>query len=239
MKVSLITPDSMLDMENAGQECFILATRWDSTRYITHYVEQKRMTIVDNGAYELSASMPASVLVHIAQQLKTSDVYVVIPDVLRNARGTRLLFGNTIEVLRRLPYKLMAVPQADTREEWMKEYAFYAKQPHVSAIGLPIWMNRVGYRRSKVLFELQKKGLYARDKMHHLLGLDEPIEVRECVGLAHGVDTSLPFSLAWMGAQLTAAKPPEHTRVPIDAVFTEEKKKIAESNCRELLRLAE
>lgn len=239
MKVSLIPPDSLLEMESLGTESFVLANRWAKTEYEKYYLNTEKSTILDNGAYELGASLPAQYLVHIARKMKAKTIYIVVPDVLRNAKATRLLYLGCFEALRRLPWKLMVVPQGEGQEEWMEEYTWYSKRKSIDCIGVPIWLNKAGYKRSEILRMLKTNGMYNTKAEHHLLGLDDPHELVECKGLVTGVDTSLPFSLAWSGIELKDEKPKDHPRVLVDAVFTPEQRALTVRNINTLMRLAQ
>jgi len=193
---------------------FVLAHRViQSSKYRNHYPEQNTYKILDNGAYE-SDRMDIYDILEMANNMSADEI--ILPDIIME----RLPWEYYNDLIPSLPtnYNYMVVPQGRNPEEWRESYLELSALDGITAIGLPIWLNKEFGARPQVILHMFRRGELNMALDHHLLGLDNYYElVMYPPGLIRSVDTSMPFSMAFSKETSTSYyEPPEHDRVPDD-----------------------
>lgn len=191
-------------------------------QYEQFYIEQNakgRITILDNGAFELPAPVSVECLLRVYEKFPNkANVYLVAPDVRNDAIRT-LMQGD--EFLSQMPAnaKIMTVAQGTTLEDYVMCYKHFADDVRVNIIGTtydyPFYADLVktkGISKTRTqmwgriyLFQqLDALGVLRKDKWHHLLGCSDPFELTwqkrlvSTNGLViKSVDTSFPYAQAY------------------------------------------
>jgi queuine/archaeosine tRNA-ribosyltransferase len=141
MQFYVIAPMYNLSLMEQGDCIFVLAHLWlQSEKYRTFILEQKksfkRITL-DNSAAE-RALVEDSDLIKICLELMPHEV--IAPDVLFDSKKTLKNLSSFVEKMRKVDLlgkiNIFAVPQGNTREEWLDCYQKMLENEHVSVIGL-------------------------------------------------------------------------------------------------------
>lgn len=241
MRLAIIAPNAYLQDFSAFRNNsyhLVLAHRFNSEpEYRNFYIDQRKKAksfiILDNGACELGESIANERLLETAKNLQP-DV-LVLPDVLHQSQATIARTEKFIELYKRqkaLKYKLMAVVQGKTREEWLETLSFFTANPDIDMIGIsstnamyPKAKNY--YTRIKTLKYLLKKHLIGGKRIH-MLGLDDSghFELRHFskYPFIEGADSSAPVVHGAHGIKIFKNKRYEKIRtyLPSDAILTNE-----------------
>ena len=127
--------------------------------------------ILDNSLIELGGAVDLDRVLKAAEMICADEI--ILPDVFQKGPETLEAVADALKKMRELhpngwPYKLMAVAQGRTVEEWYECYVSLMKNPDVDVIGIP-----------KVLAKKHPQGrpyfvnnmCFLQQKPHHLLGL--------------------------------------------------------------------
>lgn len=163
--------------------------------------------ILDNGMAEGVKVQPDTIFA-VAETLRVSEI--VLPDELRHA--TETVSGVEVFLARyksRLePYKLMAVAQGITVQEFRGCIHHFADREQITAIGIPrLMMSTLGSSSARIDFSNWIEDKYPKRFKLHLLGADavHRKEVRWAAKYASHIrstDSSMPFNYALAGRLL-------------------------------------
>lgn len=166
--------------------------------------EGKRMTILDNSAYEFfrdGGRFYATEFIEIVE--KYNPTYFIVPDVLMDCNSTLKNFEAWKDILP--THKRMVVPQGKSFKEWLSCYTTMLDQGGFDYIGIPFhndffwdigtavysiaksflgstsqkWTSDMAYvqGRAFLLQYLVKEDLIDYNKKYHLLGSHHPVEL--------------------------------------------------------------
>lgn len=248
MKLAVIPPSAHLELSSKGDLDFCLAQRvLKSEKYALFYRNRKegRYLIMDNGAFELGASLAFEDVVRAAKIVGADEV--VAADCPKDPVGSMDLtkeWCKYIEALSGPKLVTQLVPHGRTEKEFVAQYLECVEMTASmtdAVIGfsiLDLWKWNRG-RRPIQIAKLDYLGLFEHEIEHHLLGLDDPAELLLYNdGMIRSVDTSLPISLAWNNRSLWTDEL-DQQRVPEDATLSESQLWTAEKNISLLKAAAE
>lgn len=227
MQVAITSTFANLGLSSAGDIEYVTLPWFNghAFNYRRYYTQRarndKRFTILDNGAWEENRSAPAAQLLEAVRVLDPQEV--VAPDILKDGTGT---FIQTVEFLLEnvwmhtaedleAPRRVMVVPQGKTLKEWQRRYADTVNMCEALGVtskitvGVPKWLDWLNedQTRLEVLDRMQAAGDLAIHLPHHLLGggrrpLREVINARTQEYI-RSIDTSVPVALGLAGIDLT------------------------------------
>jgi hypothetical protein len=208
MKVSFEVPLAHLyDFDEYQDYLFVLSHLCENPLYKNYVISSNKFKILDNSAYELKRSVPASQICDVAEEIK-ADV-IVVPDVLGDTDETLKVTEEFYKEFTKRPglkgVKTMIVPQGTTYSEYLMCY--YKMR------GFPYDMIGVSFYTPGPLFEsedLRLKKVQSivnaePNKKIHLLGLYRPsflYEYKKYLSI-ESIDTSMPVALAVYGKEFT------------------------------------
>lgn len=197
MKLAFITPIKWIN-QFGNQGDFHLALshlldRFKANEYEKELLKSKIPIILDNGLFENGNPEGIDSLINKAIRIKVKIFFA--PDYLYNAEQTKNSVKITKDILKKRQVNnlmLGVVVQADTKEDWIKQYIEFCNDSDIALIGLSIlsiprcfgsWnkrkhekkekyqldLNEITSSRIECLKELQK--LDIKHKACHLLGL--------------------------------------------------------------------
>jgi hypothetical protein len=199
MKLALIPPTKHL-WQFCGQRDYHLVLP-QRVRTDEHYAEFYHLIdgykILDNGAAE-GEFVPRKELFEIADFIGADEI--VVPDAIKNQSSTILLAQEFGEQARKHPeYRYMGVVQGKTFAELVFCMGWFAREKWIQVLGLPRNVNDIdAYTRFSLLSAW--RGEYRKElQAVHCLGMSEHMQELSLLARlgARGVDTSLPFSLAF------------------------------------------
>lgn len=194
----------------------------DMHMYLTHMVEKypqyantardaRGYKILDNSLIELGGAVDLERVLNAAKVINADEI--ILPDVFQDGPATVKAIRESLQYLtdkwpnRDWPFKLMAVAQGATIEEWYTCYLELLAMPDVDVIGIP-----------KVLAKMHPQGrpyfvnelCDLRQKPHHLLGLwysmTELQEYRD-LEMIRSCDTVLLGYMAKHGMSIYGVRP--------------------------------
>ena len=194
----------------------------DMHMYLTHMVEKypqyantardaRGYKILDNSLIELGGAVNLERVLNAAKVINADEI--ILPDVFQDGPATVKAVRESLQYLtdkwpnRDWPFKLMAVAQGATIEEWYTCYLELLAMPDVDVIGIP-----------KVLAKMHPQGrpyfvnelCDLRQKPHHLLGLwysvSEFTDYRD-LNLIRSCDTVLLGFMAKYGMSSIGVRP--------------------------------
>ena len=194
----------------------------DMHMYLTHMVEKypqyantardaRGYKILDNSLIELGGAVDLERVLNAAKVINADEI--ILPDVFQDGPATVKAVRESLQYLtdkwpnRDWPFKLMAVAQGATIEEWHTCYQELLAMPDVDVIGIP-----------KVLAKMHPQGrpyfvnelCNLRRKPHHLLGLwysvSEFADYRD-LNLIRSCDTVLLGFMAKYGMSSIGVRP--------------------------------
>lgn len=128
--------------------------------------------ILDNSLIELGGSVSIQRVVNAARLIEADEI--ILPDVFQNGPETLKAVDKALEELDKIypngqyPFKLQAVAQGATIEEWYQCYTGLQRNPMVDVIGIPKILAKMHPQgRPYFVNELCSLGT----KEHHLLGM--------------------------------------------------------------------
>nr|MDT0658731.1 hypothetical protein [Micromonospora sp. DSM 115978] len=184
--------------------------------------------IVDNGVFDLGASLPPQQLLRAARAVNA--VEIILPDVMHDGPATMRASDRAAAELLELgcEFRLCAVVHAADDAEWQRCYHHFASCGYVGAIALPasrrktpsdeLSKNRVAATR-----HLDEHGMVDARLVYRLLGLGraghlELFDQREYDWIA-SVDCAAPVILGAMGVRMNPDGPYEKIPTPpVDAL---------------------
>ena len=207
MRVATIVPIPHLGLTRGQGYHLALAHLVQHGRYRTFFQEEENdgaFVIMDNGVVETGTPQTPVQLLRSAELLLPDEV--ILPDALLN-RGPTLEMGErAMEFLsERLPWvSFMAVPQGETRDEWISCVLEMIYWP-VACIGLSRFLTRHYRDRASALMDVPD--LVESKKDIHLLGcpgdLSEFRRVEKAFpGRIRGVDSGIAAICAQEGIRL-------------------------------------
>lgn len=208
----------------------------NDNRYVQGYHNIKGYKILDNSAYELGESPSVDTILSAAINVLPDEI--VLPDVMGDAVGTvtRVIDSLTklyrpLPVGKKLPFKVMAVPQGKTLAEWLECYRVFLTLP-IDTIGINKNTSK-WFKGDRVTFcdYLYQNNLVVPTVEYHLLGLvDNFAEVREH-NIRHpwirGVDSSALYTLSRDFITLNGGMSNPRPITPIDFQDTKSNKVIS------------
>lgn len=209
MQIAYIAPKSMAKHTIAGDYHFLIpqnATGW--------YRDTRNFKMLDNGAYE-GGAINFDTLLMLAESLRVDEI--VIPDVIKDAQQT---LANLYTLIKEVPeaFKVAAVPQGTTINEFLECFYKVSKMTNVDTICFPKWL---GTARPAVIHYLRVHGRLSYKFDYHLMGLDDPTELFAYNGMdIRSVDTSMPFTYAFHYKKIRLFEQLKLQRVPMDINVT-------------------
>lgn len=223
MRICVITPTPDLDRFATQGNAHLMLTHLiePGNDYVKFYSGRKELKILDNGLFEHGVAAPISEIITKAQ-LVDADV-VIAPDVLFDPEGTLKnaeAFAQEIYIengrrrgRNQKTLRIMAVPQADNRKDYLWCYSKLVQIPGVSWIGLSILacpksfggdLHEVGDSRIEAYRALKETGLWSDSTQHHLLGLGSNVNESEFFAPIESVvsnDSSSPVLHGGLGIE--------------------------------------
>lgn len=155
----------------------------DMHMYLTHMVEKYPMyadtacksegyKILDNSLIELGGAVDLERVLNAAETIGADEI--ILPDVFQDGPATVKAVEESLQYLtskypnRNWPFKLMAVAQGSTIQEWYGCYQQLLAMPDVDVIGIPKVLAKM-HPQGRPYFVNELCELYR--KPHHLLGL--------------------------------------------------------------------
>jgi hypothetical protein len=177
--------------------------------YVNYYIrefETHDFGILDNGCFELGASIDSGILMNIAEKMRPS--HLILPDVLhdkdKTLAGSKAFLSAYKQKLHTLGITPIGVLQGNTFDE-LDQCLDEFRKLHISYIAIPFdcikdsdWHNiRFLYFR-----HLLSRGHYI-DCQFHFLGIQNPSELllynKELKERITSIDTSSPIVNGWVG----------------------------------------
>jgi hypothetical protein len=220
MKVATILPTAFLGLIAKDDYHMCLAHLIDNldkpiekqNKYTKFYRQMglisTKYLILDNGVIEQNKATDIVELVKKAMSVSADEI--ILPDVIMDSERTLDAGEEALKWVRNnFPFKIMAVPQGKTREEWL-DCAEIMLGWDIDCIGIPKSLSLLGSRdiRIDVLHTLGKK---LRGLDIHLLGCQKsPMEVRlmalamrdQYIPEVRGIDSALPYVFTKAGLSI-------------------------------------
>ena len=209
-RVAHIVPVQHLADTEDMQYHMCLAHLVGNEEYRKHFAKMAkagRFVLMDNGAAEGSQLQPEQLL-EMYEQINPTEI--VLPDTLYEPGSTIQKSRNFLSLLDErglgAKYRVMAVPQGRTLDEWAACARVFVKDTRVDSIGVSKFLN-IGthdrYVRAKacnILEQLIKE--YNRDTLEvHLLGCDEGPLIVKTIQEAHPFVRGCDSAFAYLQAQ--------------------------------------
>lgn len=161
--------------------------------------------ILDNSAFELGSAYPIEDMVDLAFAIDAQEI--VLPDEFRDGQETLKRVYDALTYLYKdvfandnIPFKIMAVPQGKTFEEWLKCYEALAADPRIDVISINRDSSKYCGTRVDLLYFLEQRGMVHEDKEYHLLGMQDNILELETVNdnfsWVRSIDSCFPWLIA-------------------------------------------
>lgn len=215
MKFAVICPIPLLQKYATTSTYHMALTHLvlESPEYAEFYKERKKrgdFVILDNSLIELGEAADMEKVLRAADMIKPDEI--VLPDVFRKKDETiyaiELALYNYGKEMSK--YKLMAVAQGETTEEWIDCYRALGEYPEIHTIGIPKVLTDItgcNAGRYEICDYLSRHGLVHLDKDHHLLGVwaNPWPEIPKCSQFywLRGVDTILPVLMGMLGVKFS------------------------------------
>lgn len=220
MKTATILPTNYLSLISEDDYHMCLAHLIGKDKEYTNFYHTMGNTpgkyvIMDNGLIE-GDPRPIEELVEKACEIRAHEI--ILPDVFRDTEATLEAACEAMDYLNdfeNLPFRLMAVPQGDTLDEWL----YCAEQMiewDIDCLGIPkVLVDIVG--RDGRLEALKALGNRVRGLDIHLLGCWEtPLEItmiekavqQKIIKPVRGVDSAIPYVYAREGLLLNQTERP-------------------------------
>lgn len=230
MKLALIPPTDLLAYANETDYQLMLIQELKGETYATYYRSQcadpDSFVIMDNGAAE-GYKAEFEEIEDMTLEFKPDEV--VIPDVIGDAYHTRTLaedFLEQVPIADRV--RTMFVAQGQTLPEFLDSIEYAQNRPGIDTIAIP--RHAIKTCENALARWILTGGAWSRFgsdlKPIHFLGMNvgnrwelmpNPAVIGDDIRNAvRGVDTSMPFILAWHGHNITEVEdvPDHHTRRP-------------------------
>lgn len=213
MEVATIVPTHYLYLTSDDTYFMALAHLVGVDKQYTEFFKKQaklgKYVILDNGVIEGSQCTIESI-VDKAQTIGASEI--ILPDVFKDMKETLKLSYEALNYCMQqdVPFKLMAVPQGNTVEEWMK-CADEMIEWSIDCIGIPKVLALIGgfYGRLKAVGHIYPR---VTGKDIHLLGCwFTPLEVNTVARQfkIRGVDSVIAYAYAKEGRTLLDGERPQ------------------------------
>ena len=215
MKVAIVASPATLQytIPSTYHLCLVHLIR-DNESYRTFYTLLTRFTsselILDNGAAEFGSAMHFDQLLPIVRDLKPT--VWIMPDVVKNMIAT-LWHYNMGLTYNNIPEQFMVVPQGSNEQEWgdcLEHMIRHVGFRPGTWIGISKFCLEYTTRvRLLGIVDFYREQNFPIGPVH-LLGLEDPLELRAVQGLCpwvHGVDTMKPISYGLEGIKLEDYRP--------------------------------
>jgi len=250
MKVAIIAPKKHPELAEMGDFLFVLAQDiLREPQYAKRIRDRPRKlyAMMDNGAFELGDPLEAEAIIEAAKMADADEI--VLPDYPLKPRQTYLAVKEFFSVTSKKfinQRKLCVVPHGTSMQSYIKNLKDLVEDFPVDVIGWSIIdLYKYNYRARpfyiRTVANMHEEYFFGSDKLeHHLLGLDESLELLMYHDLPiRSVDTSLPISLAVVKQKIELPKDEvPHLRVPLDIPLQEETCRLAKANIQALLKIA-
>lgn len=230
IKLASITPikDFHLSLEGDGPIMLLTHLVHRFPEYAAQARAYKGYKILDNSLIELGTALNLSTVLEAAAIVEADEI--ILPDVFRNKEETIKTVEKALEEMRdyhaerAVHYKLMAVAQGSTVEEFAECFRIFSNNPEIDVIGVPKAIkNRAGL-----------KDLYmSSNKEIHFLGCPESLMELEEMGPVlreriRSIDTCIPALISTFTDYPLAKRPTDRT---IDLVND----RVNEANYRKII----
>lgn len=209
-KFAHIVPVSGLHLLDSKKYLMCLAQLvLDNKEYARYYANRAKMSntyvLMDNGAAE-GDQLSMDDLIRACRIIEPDEI--VLPDTLYDADDTLNKFNNSLSYFKtdmRLPYKIMAVPQGATFEDWKRCAEEMVKDIRVDTLGISKFIHifsgndNIRYDAAEYIECLMNK--YKRYNLEvHLLGCSEPLcvvnKIFDRFNFVRGCDSALAYIYA-------------------------------------------
>lgn len=211
MELAIITPIPLLHKYATKSKYHMALAHLvlESMGYAAFYGKRSQLgeyVILDNSIIELGDAVDVATLVKAAGHVGASEI--ILPDVYQDCNGTLKLIEHAIryDYDKLKDYKLMAVPQGKTQQDWLYCYQTICREfPQIEVIGIPKSTSEFmsdNSGRVNLVQHMYTHGLVKYDKEYHLLGChNNPIEIRQMAvhRWIRGVDTCVPVLYGQLG----------------------------------------
>ncbi|WP_326549978.1 hypothetical protein [Micromonospora sp. NBC_01813] len=203
----------------------------NNVTYRRFFAEEARRgaeIVIDNGVFDLGASLPAGQLLRAARAVNAAEI--ILPDVMRDGPATiRESDRAAVELLELgCEFRLCAVLHAADDAEWQRCYEHFVSCGYVGAIALPASRSKTPSgelckNRVAATSHLDEQGMVDARLIYRLLGLGraghlELFDQREHDWIA-SVDCAAPVILGAMGVRMHPDGPYEKIPTPpVDAL---------------------
>jgi len=186
MKVAYICPHKYWNFSHQG-DFYMLLAHWDLPTEEICSLRERKLVVLDNGAYELGTAIDDKVYHDVIGKVKPH--VIILPDVYRNGSDTikrSLRFLDAYYTGSAYP-RYMGCVQGQTWKEWIECYTAFIDDTRISEIGIASVPYAVSplcriykkdwraFSRVEALRLLEGEGLL--QKPIHILGSIDPIEL--------------------------------------------------------------
>lgn len=206
-RVAHIVPVSHLQDTVNNQYHMCLAHLVEDETYKNHFKAMSKagkFVLMDNGAAE-GSQLNFDKLFEMYEEINPTEI--VLPDTLLEMGSTIQKSRNFLAEMQKrdITYRVMAVPQGKTLDEWAACARIFVKDDRINTIGVSKFLNVVTkddfirFKALGILKDLIKE--YERDDLEvHLLGCDEgPLIVNMChtaYNFVRGCDSAFAYIAA-------------------------------------------
>lgn len=222
MKLAVISPASLL--ANYSTDYHLVLTQYyrKIDKYRNYYLDIRKQPghfiILDNGAAELTESAIEKNVIEVAFELRPN--VLVAPDVVHDMSKTLLrtldFIGSYAYMLHSRDISIMAVPQGETKEEWLECFNVFNNSDQVHWLGISMFYDKMFGGRVNVLDSIKD----IVKKPCHLLGMwNNPFKLafEKAYPYVQGVDTAKPVEFGMRS--LTLDQWPHHYHIDDDTYF--------------------
>lgn len=248
MRLALIPPTENLEYVKDGQYAMALTHLvLSNEKYADFYAKLNKYKILDNSAFECQLQGIENV-VKAAKIISANEI--ILPDVVGDKDATIQATTDAIKWLKKnrldKSYKLMAVPQGKTEEEWWQCFNAFNAVNDINVIGLSklscpaCFKKSISQSRLFITQEMQINNLQNNNKEYHLLGGSFEIltEMNQHPGWVRSIDTSAPFEFGKARVSLKTAKSDLPKKANLEQPIRPYNRKYVDSNLRLLLEVA-
>lgn len=169
MKLINIVPRSNLgDFWWQPMQMFLTHMVLEDEKYREFAKEYSGYKILDNSLIELGGAVSLEKVLEAAEMIAADEI--ILPDVFQDASATIKSVKESLDYLKEkgiTKYKLMAVAQGSTVEDWSACFSVLCEMPEIDVIGIPKVLAKT-HPEGRPFFEQFWEGC---EKEIHLLGL--------------------------------------------------------------------
>lgn len=203
MKIATIVPTDHLRLIKRDDYCMALAhialKDREYRRWFRKTARSGRHVLLDNGAAELGAGMTSHVVLLAAKQVMAHEI--VLPDVISDGDATLHTSQNAYDMFvpkRNPSWRIMAVPQGKSLQEYRATVLEMLKWPHVRALGISRFVVDLDVVPDRLTLLEAIPEIVKSDRDIHLLGCPgDPIE-------AHHIDQAFPNRIRGIDSGIAA-----------------------------------